>query len=93
MKSGSSGLWRRVVLPGEDGGSSMDLRNVSCHNTTRRHNPENYDFTLKMETAWTSETLISCHNTTQRQNPEDLDMKHHRREILKTRTPNNGCPP
>jgi hypothetical protein len=29
--------------------------------------------------------LVSYHNTTRRHNPEDLDLKHHRREILKAR--------
>jgi hypothetical protein len=35
-------------------------------------------FTLKMETAQTSKTLLS-YNTTRCHNPEDLDSKHHSR--------------
>jgi hypothetical protein len=31
---------------------------------------------VKMDVAWTSETLVSYHNTTQHRNPEDLDMKY-----------------
>jgi hypothetical protein len=47
---------------------------ISCHNTTRRHNSEDIDFTLKMEAELTSETLLSYLNIIQRLNPEDLDF-------------------
>jgi hypothetical protein len=37
-----------------------------------------------MEAAWYTETLVSYRNTTRHHNPEELDLKHHRRESLKT---------
>jgi hypothetical protein len=41
-------------------------------------------FTLKMEAAWPTETLISYHNTTKRHKPGDLEMKLQRHENLIT---------
>jgi len=38
-----------------------------------------------MDAAWTSGMLVYYHNTTLRHNPGELDLKHHRRESLKTR--------
>jgi hypothetical protein len=42
-----------------------------------------YPDTLKMEAAWTSETL-SYHNTQWHHDPEDLNLKHHCRRSVKT---------
>jgi hypothetical protein len=38
---------------------------------------------LKIEAAWTSETVVSDQKTTWRYNQEDFDLKPHRRERLK----------
>jgi hypothetical protein len=40
--------------------------------------------TLKVEPAWTTETVVSYHNTTWCHNPEELNLKHHHCESLKT---------
>jgi hypothetical protein len=39
-------------------------------------------FTLKMDVARSSETLIFYNNTTRRHNAEHLDFRHHCRESL-----------
>jgi len=41
------------------------------------------DTTLKMKTAWTSETSLSYHNITPRHNSEDLDLN--RPHVIVTR--------
>jgi hypothetical protein len=40
----------------------------------------NFNSTLKMEAAWSSETSVSYHITTWRHNPKNLDPNLHRRE-------------
>jgi len=55
----------------------MLTRNSPETKHNEAHTCECCHFTLKMETAWTSETLVSSHNT------DDFDLKHHRCESLK----------
>jgi hypothetical protein len=42
-------------------------------------------FKVKMEAAWTFETLVSYRITTWRHNPEDFNLNFRRRENLKSR--------
>jgi hypothetical protein len=43
------------------------------------------NFTLKLEAALSSETVVPYHNTTWRHNLEDLDLNLHSPENLKSR--------
>jgi hypothetical protein len=48
-------------------------------------------FTLRIETVWSSETLISYHNITWRHKPYDHDLNLHRHENLKYHVSNSAA--
>jgi hypothetical protein len=56
---------------------------IACSDTVGYHNFNVY-FTLKMEAARSSETLVSYHIIARCQHPEDNDFNLHRRETLKS---------